>query len=573
MFNVVAGGRANNLCILQTMFLRSTPKRISFVVVGSAIGLTLHSRFIRNDSSSNAQWPRARPLVGSRSKELSGQKKDDGDTNAVERPDEDTSSFKDDDSAAWAAFSSRFASIGKSVTSVYWPDFVGKIADQILPEWAQALPDYVTKLQKEIEMAPGSLAEEIWQDAQDSDLHPNIKAHAQVRISKDLCPDELAFIDKRKRYTTQALARYLGIPEAEVDPQDVPTIAMCGSGGGLRALVAGASSFLSSQEAGLFDCATYTAGVSGSCWLQTLYFSSLGARRHGSIIEHLKRRIGVHIAYPPSFLELLTRAPTNKYLLSGPIEKLKGDPNASFGLVDVYGVLLASRLLVPRDELGVNDRDLKLSNQRTHLAEGANPLPIYAAVRHEIPIEEQKAEDKKATGKVSDAVKEEAKREAWFQWFEFTPYELFCEEWDAGIPSWSIGRHFFQGRGLFNDRDLAPPELGIPFMMGVWGSAFCATLAHYYKEVRPIVKGLIGFAGIDDLIEGRNDDLIKVHPIDPGSIPNYALGLEGLLPATCPKSIFQDRYLELMDAVSRLSYYMPEVVLRLFDTSKYNNQY
>ena len=533
------------------MFLRSAPKRISLVVVSSAVGLTLHSRFIRNDSSSNAQWPRTRPLVGSRSKEPNGQKTDDGDTNVVERADEDASSSKDDDSAAWAAFSSRFASIGKSVTSIDWPDFVGKIADQILPEWAQALPEYVTKLQKEIEMAPGSLAEEIWQDAQDSDLHPNIKAHAQVRISKDLCPDELAFIDKRKRYTTQALARYLGIPEAEVDPRDVPTIAMCGSGGGLRALVAGASSFLSSQEAGLFDCATYTAGVSGSCWLQTLYFSSLGARRHGSIIEHLKRRIGVHIAYPPSFLELLTRAPTNKYLLSGPIEKLKGDPNASFGLVDVYGVLLASRLLVPRDELGVDDRDLKLSNQRTYLAEGANPLPIYAAVRHEIPIEEQKAEDKKTTGKVSDAVKEEAKKEAWFQWFEFTPYELFCEEWDAGIPSWSIGRHFSQGRGLFNERDLALPELGIPFMMGVWGSAFCATLAHYYKEVRPVVKGLIGFAGIDDLIEGRNDDLIKVHPIDPGSIPNYALGLEGLLPATCPKSIFQDKYLELMDAVSR----------------------
>ena len=46
------------------------------------------------------------------------------------------------------------------------------------------------------------------------------------------------------------------------------------------------------------------------------------------------------------------------------MEKLKGDPKAEFGIVDVYGVLLAARLLVPKGELGVNDNDLKISNQR-----------------------------------------------------------------------------------------------------------------------------------------------------------------------------------------------------------------
>lgn len=65
----------------------------------------------------------------------------------------------------------------------------------------------------------------------------------------------------------------------------------CGSGGGLRALVAGAASYLSAQE--VVDCATFTAGVSGSCWLQTLYNSSIGGCRFDKIIDHLKRRIGV----------------------------------------------------------------------------------------------------------------------------------------------------------------------------------------------------------------------------------------------------------------------------------------
>ena len=113
---------------------------------------------------------------------------------------------------------------------------------------------------------------------------------------------------------------------------------------------------------------------------------------------------------------MFTRAPTDKYLLSGSVEKLAGDPKADFGLVDVYGLLLGARLLVPRDEFSVHPEDLKLSNQRSYLSEGQNPLPLYAAVRHEIPIEEQKSEEEKTEGKTTDATMQQAKREAWFQW-------------------------------------------------------------------------------------------------------------------------------------------------------------
>lgn len=513
-------------------------------------GARLHS-----DSSNKQQWPKTRPLVASSSGRKFGHPEENGKdnnsvnvTSSVESKEKDVEVDEAEDSSAWALFSSRVATARKSITSFQWSSLGDKIADQVLPEWAQALPGYVAKLQMEMEMGPDSLAYEIWEEAQDESLHPNIVSKARVRIGKDLCPDELAFIQRRKQYTTGALSRYLGI--SDIDPRDVPTIAMSGSGGGLRALVAGTSSYLSAQEAGLFDIATYTAGVSGSCWLQTLYYSTLCGRRHDRIIEHLKRRTGTHIAYPPAFLELLTRAPTNKYLLSGIIEKLKGDPNASFGIVDAYGLLLAARLLVPRDELSLDFRDLRLSNQRSYLAEGQNPLPIYAAVRHEIPVEELKTQNENANGKTANAVKEKAKQEAWFQWFEFSPYELWCEEFEAGIPSWSIGRRFSKGRSLAREDGLGLPELGTPYMLGIWGSAFCATLAHYYKEVRPIIKGLAGFGGVDDLVEERNEDLIKLHPIHPGAVPNYVLGLEGQLPSTCPISIHKDEYLELMDAVS-----------------------
>jgi phospholipase A2 len=295
--------------------------------------------------------------------------------------------------------------------SVEWSTIGDKITGFIVPDWVTVLPGYWRKLQNELSMAPGSLAEEIWQEANDPEINPEITWDCSVRVSDDICNDEKVFLERRKKHTTRALAKYLDIPEATINPEDVPTIAMCGSGGGLRALVAGSASYLSARDAGLFDCITYTAGVSGSCWMQTLFYSTIGAQNHGNIIHHLKNRLGVHIAYPPAALALINSAPTNKFLLSGVVEKLKGVPDADYGIVDMYGLLLAARLLVPKGELNVDAEDLKVTNQRNYLGDGQNPLPIYTAVRHEIPLVEQNE-------KSPAAAIEKAKQEAWFQWFE-----------------------------------------------------------------------------------------------------------------------------------------------------------
>ena len=357
-------------------------QRTFYTAFGCSVAVNWHAASQAKTLDSISQWPKTRPtIVHAHKPNENKHDSSEHSKESVESRDDDIALFEADDSAAWAAFSAKFATAQQSISSISWSRLGDKIADQILPEWVQALPDYVTKIRTEVDMGPDSLALEIWDDAQDPTVNPNLALKATVRLGMALCPDEQAFVRRRKRFTTRALSKYLNVPEGEIDPHDVPTIAICGSGGGLRALVAGTSSYLSAQKAGLFDCATYTAGVSGSCWLQTLYNSTIGGRRHDHIIEHLKRRIGVHIAYPPSFLDLLTRAPTNKYLLSGPIEKLKGDPKAAFGVVDIYGMLLATRLLVPRDELSVNSRDLKLSDQRSYLDIGQNPLPIYSAVR------------------------------------------------------------------------------------------------------------------------------------------------------------------------------------------------
>lgn len=513
-----------------------------------------------NDSSSGTSWLKAKGIITDKRRSDVGYEDDRfakygtnigtvSDSSVAGSGTEDhVTSGEVDDSAAWTSFSSTLALASSAITSIRWSALGDTITDYVIPAWARVLPVQIAKLQLELNMSAGSLADEIWQEAHDLDINPEIAIPAKVRIGKDLCLEEKEFKQRRKRHITRALANYLDIPESEIDPEDVPTIAMCGSGGGLRAMVAGCGSYLSAQEAGLLDCVTYTAGVSGSCWLQTLYYSTIGEQNAQKIVDHLKHRIGTHIAFPPDALQLITTAPTNKFLLSGFVEKLKGHPNADLGLVDIYGLLLATRLLVPRGELGVDARNLKISNQRAYLTDGEHPLPIYTAVRHEIPIEEETSENERGRGTLTEAAKEKAKQEAWFQWFEFTPYELFCEELDAGIPSWGVGRIYQNGSSVPGEDGLDLPEYRIPIMMGIWGSAFCATLAHYYKEIRPILKGITGFGGVDDLIEERNDDLTKMHPIEPASIPNYVLGLRERLPRTCPEGIFKSEHLQLADA-------------------------
>ncbi|KHN97895.1 cytosolic phospholipase A2 zeta [Metarhizium album ARSEF 1941] len=449
--------------------------------------------------------------------------------------------YDDPPETAWDSFARRIENIA-IVTETEWSAFSEKVADMILPDWSKLVPGYLRKLQRELSMAPGSLADEIWEDAHDPAINPEIAYSAQVRVSSQLCDDEKEFLARRKRVIKVALAKYLGLDEHDIHPDDIPTIAMCGSGGGLRALVAGTGSLIASDEDGLFDCVTYTAGVSGSCWLQTLLNSSISGGNLQMLLEHLKNRTSVHIAYPPVAFQSLLSMPTSKYLLSGLVEKLRGDPKAHFGLVDVYGLLLGARFLVPKGELSVNEKDFKLSNQRDAIKFGDRPLPIYTVVRHEIPQTEE------SNRGPTEKEKKRAKEESWFQWYEITPYEFFCEEFGAGIPTWAMGRKFNNGRDVPPETGFHLPEIRVPLLMGVFGSAFCATLSHYYKEIKPLVLSISGLSGVDQFVSGRDDDLSKVHPIDPATVPNFAYQMHGKLPDITPKSIYEKEYIQLMDA-------------------------
>jgi len=176
-------------------------------------------------------------------------------------------------------------------------------------------------------------------------------------------------------------------------------------------------------------------------------YLTYGERSIDKMIQHFKARLGKSFTDPTAALTLFTERPTNKYLLRGLVERFK-QGYTELGMVDIFGTLVASRILVPSNELTVHDDWLKLSNQRKFIDDGTEPLPIYTAVRHEIPIkaaldkstkkDEEPNKELEHLGSTGDdgvissdiageqqqKLQEQARREAWFQWFELTPYDI-----------------------------------------------------------------------------------------------------------------------------------------------------
>lgn len=82
--------------------------------------------------------------------------------------------------------------------------------------------------------------------------------------------------------------------------------------------------------------------------------------------------------------------------------------------------------------------------------------------------------------------------------------------------------------------------------MGIFGSAFCATLSHYYQEIRPFVTSLSFLNRLDEMVLEVRERLTKVHAFDPATVPNYVKGLSGSLPNSCPPSLYEAETIQLM---------------------------
>lgn len=254
-----------------------------------------------------------------------------------------------------------------------------------------------------------------------------------VRSGFDVPAEEKEFLKYRGSFVKKKLETLLNLNLSE---DQVPNIAFCFSGGGYRAMIGTLGAMLGADKMGLLDCATYTVGLSGSTWLLSPWISM--AKSISKYRDILRKKVQVDITYKPIDLSLITESLLLKILL-----------NQDLSLVDLYGSILADDLL---EHFGEDRQRVHFSDFATSLKNGRRPLPICTAA--EVTYDEQ-------------------------DWIEFTPYEVGSVGLRTFVPTWAFGREFFNGWS----RNFAP-EQSLGFLMGIWGSAFTASLAEAVEQLR-----------------------------------------------------------------------------------------
>ena len=121
----------------------------------------------------------------------------------------------------------------------------------------------------------------------------------------------------------------------------------------------------------------------------------------------------------------------------------------------------------------------KWSNAQKYLADGKEPLPILTAIRHERPWNDWA--DKEHAFKTEDYSREEhsAAKDAWFQWFEMTPFEVGCDELEAYVPIWGFGRPFEEGKST-----MQLPEHSLALLLGLCTSAPAGPMTSYIATLK-----------------------------------------------------------------------------------------
>jgi phospholipase A2 len=335
---------------------------------------------------------------------------------------------------------------------------------------------------------------------------------AQIRITHEdrLCDAEQAFRAQRTAYIHYGLQQLLG---HEVAPEHVPTIALCCSGGGYRAMLLTLGFLKGLEDVGLLDCTMYMTGLSGSSWAMAPW---VACRK--SLDEYLatlpeKLAHGLEAVKNPSQLETIAKQIITKAVYKQHVS-----------LIDIYGTTLANTLL---DDFGDYRLNVTLSQTHAHIADGSWPMPIYTAVTPNVEP---------------------------YEWFEFTPFEMGSSYTRAYIPIWSFGREFHNGASVNK-----APEQPLGYMMGIFGSAFEFDIEDAVRQTADSINqhiasmssevGHIATALINDIVNSPLDNI----RLAPSSLPNFTYQA-----TSCP--LHHDEHLTLIDAGIHFNIPFPPVL-------------
>ncbi|XP_067391468.1 cytosolic phospholipase A2 gamma-like [Emydura macquarii macquarii] len=246
------------------------------------------------------------------------------------------------------------------------------------------------------------------------------KHDKNIRLSHELSEGEKKATGNRKVKVLKCL-KHLGIA---CDENNVPNIAVLGSGGGLRAMIALLGTLVEMKNQGLLDAVMYLCGVSGSTWCMSLLYKDKDwTEKVQDLEEYLCNTLSTFSWSRQEAYSLVREAAEDEL----------------FSLTDVWASFFVYKMLQQYDET-------KLSKHEDTSTCGTNPYPIYAAV------EENKLnkESENSPG----------------TWFEFTPHESGFPGLGAFVCTKDLGSKFENGK-LKNNSE----EKNVCFLQALWGSA------------------------------------------------------------------------------------------------------
>jgi len=233
----------------------------------------------------------------------------------------------------------------------------------------------------------------------------------------------------------------------QLEDTKIPRIAVCASGGCLRAMVATAGLLDGLQEIGLLDSISYLATLSGSTltvvpWI--LEDASMDVFVNG-LTERLES-----VRSFSAVVDLLK----DSYKDYCQIREQKEVFGQEVNTIDFYGAVI-TRTLLPH--LHEQPLEIKLSDLAKNVETGRYPLPIFTGV---------------------SILKKDA-----YEWIEFNPFYVGSRALDCYVKTSEFGRRFCAGYSLDD-----APEPSIGFSMAIFGSALSASLLDICNQINRRVK-------------------------------------------------------------------------------------
>ncbi|KAM9400694.1 cytosolic phospholipase A2 gamma-like [Salvelinus alpinus] len=251
-----------------------------------------------------------------------------------------------------------------------------------------------------------------------------------VRLSHSINNEERKYVTERKTLIKEWLNRQ----DIDCELEDVPNIALLGSGGGERAAVGMLGSLHQLAQDNLLGSLLYMCGVSGTTWCMSSLYSdpdwSLN-KRCDEVIEKLK-------------------GPTVDLKKAVDWLRQRKENDLDFNLTDFWGASTSSYFMKEMDTRHLSDDAHR---------DSTNPYPIYSSIEQ-------------------DRNKQHCTKEVWF---EMTPHESGFSGLGAFIPT-SCLRSQFEGGTLREKRK----EIDMVLLQGICGSAIADGQMDYAEVVKRI---------------------------------------------------------------------------------------